>query len=174
MKLLLCPILVLATALAPVRAQEAPAPEKPGMVKRLWQKVPLPKFGGAKKPAATWNDLRLDLVFNPPAVKLPETRRIEVTMQLTNGGKKLVQLEFPTSQRIDVLVKNAAGRVIERWSDDQAITPEPTVVTINPGERLEYTAAIATREMTAGQRYTVEGIFPRYAELRVVKAITPQ
>ncbi len=177
MKFLLTLVLVVGTILTPVRAEEPAAPaakEKGGPVNWLRQHLPMPKFGGKKKADSTWNDLRLALVFNPPTVKLPDTRRIEVTMQLTNAGKKLVQLEFPTSQRIEVLVKNQAGRELERWSEDQVINNEPTVVTLNPGERLEYTAAIATREMVTGQRYAVEGFFPRYPELRVIKAITPQ
>lgn len=177
MKFLLYPAIVVGVALAPARAEDSAAPaakSKGGPVQWLWERIPVPKFGGKKNSDATWKDLRLELVLNPPTVKLPETRRIEVTLQLTNAGKKLVQLEFPTSQRIDVLVKDSAGRVLERWSEDQVISSEPTVVTLNPGERLEYTAAVATRDMSAGQRYVVEGFFPRYPELRLVKSITPQ
>jgi hypothetical protein len=166
--------LVVALGLAPARAEEPPAAEKPGLVKRLWQSIPMPKWGGKDKPAATGKDLRLELVLNPPLVKLAETRRVEATIQLVNGGKKLVQLDFPSSQRIDVHVKTSAGRVIERWSDDQPSEPEPGVVTINPGERVEYAAAISTREMAVGQRYTVEAFFPRYPELRVVKTIAAE
>jgi hypothetical protein len=155
-------------------AAESATEEKPGFVKRMWQSIPMPKFGGTDKPGATGKDLRLELALNPAAAKLLDTRRIEVTLQLTNSGKKLVQLDFPTSQRIDVLVKNGAGKVIERWSEDQAIAEEAGVVTINPGERLEYAAAVSTREMAAGQRYSIEAFFPRYPELRTVKAIAAQ
>lgn len=171
MKLRHLAILSALLAFAPARAEEPVTAERPGLVKRLWQSIPMPKFGGTSKPAETWKDLRLELVLNPAVVKLAEARRIEATLQLTNGGKKLVQLDFPSSQRIDVLVKNSAGRVIERWSDDQTIEAEPGVVTINPGERVEYAAALATREMAAGQRYTVEVFFPRYPELRTLKTI---
>lgn len=148
--------------------------EKPGLMKRMWQSIPMPKWGGKDKAPTTWKDLRLELKLDPAVVKLPDTRRIEVTLQLTNGGKKLVQLEFPTSQRIEVHLRNGAGRVIERWSDDQAVTDEPGVVTINPGERLEYTAAIATREMAGGQRYSLEAFFPRYPELRALKSVAAE
>lgn len=173
MKLSATSIVICLLALASARAEETPPAEKPGLVKRLWQSIPMPKFGGKKSQDAA-KDLRLALVLNPPLVKLPDTRRVEVLLQLTNGGKKLVQLDFPTSQRVDVVVKNQAGRVIEQWSEDQAVTEEPSVVTINPGERLEYVASIATRDMAAGQRYTVEGFFPRHPELRAVKSIAAE
>lgn len=175
MQRFLLPIFLVAFGLAPASAEEKPATEKPGLVKRLWQSIPIPKWGGKDKaPAATWNHLRVELTLNPPAVKLPDTRRVEVTVQLSNSGKKLVQLDFPSSQRIDVHVKNASGRVIERWSDDVAIAPEPGIVTINPGERVEFAAAIATREMSVGQRYTVEAFFPRYPDLRTLKTIAAE
>jgi hypothetical protein len=175
MKLPLLAILAAATSIAAVSAAESPTPaakEKAGPVNWLWRHVP--KFGGKDKQAAGWNDLRLTLTLNPAKVKLADIKRVEVALQLTNAGKKLVQLEFPTSQRIDVLVKNSAGRVIERWSEDQPIANEPTVVTINPGERLEYTAGISTREMAVGQRYTVEAFFPRYEQLRSTTTIAAE
>ena len=84
------------------------------------------------------------------------------------------QLDFPTSQRIEVLVKNAAGKTVEQWSEDHAFTNELSVETINPGERLEYSANISTRDMAAGQSYTIEAFFPNYDALRTTKAIVPE
>jgi len=89
---------------------------------------------------------------------------------LANRGKKIAQLEFPTSQRIEVLVKSKEGKTIEQWSEDQAFNDEPTMVTINPGERLEYAVNVATRDMVADQTYTVEAFFPNFDQLR--KSIT--
>ena len=65
------------------------------------------------------------------------------------------------------------GKRIEQWSEDQAFQNEPTLVAINPNERIEYTAVVATRDFKAGQSYTVEGYFPNYEQLRVSKSITP-
>ena len=101
-------------------------------------------------------------------------RSLKVTLQLVNKGRKMAQLEFPTSQRIEVLVKNAAGKTVEQWSEDQAFTNDPTVETINPGERLEYSASIATRDLAAGQSYTIEAFFPNYEPLRTSKTLVPE
>jgi hypothetical protein len=168
---------LLSACLLPACAAEERAPEaqkKAGPVNWLWRHIPVPKFGGGKeKDGATWNDLALKLRLDPAAPRLPETRRLEVSLELSNAGRKLVQLEFPTSQRIEVLVRNEAGKVLERWSEDQPVSPEPNVVTLNPGERLEYHAALSTREMSAGQRYTIEAFFPRYEKLRASRVIVP-
>ena len=165
----------LASLAASMLAAEPPAKtdKKTGPVNWLWQHVPVPKFGGKPKAGANWNDLQLTIAVQPAKPKLSETKRLTVALHLTNQGRKLVQLEFPTSQKIEVLVKNAAGKQIEKWSEDQPVSNEPTMVSLNPGERLEYSAAIATREMVAGQSYTIEGFFPRYEQLRTSKTITP-
>jgi hypothetical protein len=109
-------------------------------------------------------------------VTLPETKQIKVTIKLVNRGKKLVQLNFPSSQRIEVLVKTKEGKQIEQWSEDQAFTDEPSMVTINPDERVEYPVTVSTRDMVAGETYTVEAFFPNFDQLRktvTVEAGTP-
>ena len=172
-RLLLC---ALCLPLALAHAADAPPVEKKkaGPLEWLRRHVPLPKFGGKKDAGGTWKQLDLTMNVLPPNPKLSETKQLKVTLQLVNKGRKMAQLEFPTSQRIEVLVKNAAGKTIEQWSEDQAFTNDPTVETINPGERLEYSASIATRDLAAGQSYTIEAFFPNYEPLRTSKTLVPE
>lgn len=157
------------------KAKEAKEEQKgAGPVNWLWRHIPVPKFGGKEKGAPQWKDLQIVLEVKPANPSLTEVKRLEVAIRLTNQGRKLVQLDFPTSQRIEVLVKNAAGKVILKWSEDQPVSDEPTLVTLNPGERLEYVAAIATRDMVPDQRYMIDGFFPRYEQLRASQSITPR
>lgn len=153
-------------------ATPAPAPaaeKKPGIMNRVLH--PFGGKGGAKKGDG---QLAVELKLAPLPLKLADSNRLKVTLTLVNHGKKLAPLEFPTSQRIEVLIKNNFGKTIEKWSDDQPFTSDPTVVTINPNERAEYTVEVATRELVAGQIYTVEGFFPAYNTLRAEKAIVPE
>ena len=76
--------------------------------------------------------------------------------------------------RIDVVVKAEGGKIISRWSDDQRIEKEPGILLINPRERLEYSAKIATREMTAGRAFEIEAYFPSYDRLRVSRTVVPE
>ncbi len=128
--------------------------------------TPVPKDAQVGK---AWKQLVPTMLIEP----MPEVRTVKVTLQLANRGKKLTQLEFPTTQRIEVLVKDSTGKRLEQWSEDQAFQNEPTLVTINPAERLEYTANVATRDFKAGQTYTIEGFFPNFDQLRASKQITP-
>ncbi len=153
------------TAATPATSVE----KKPGIVSRV-----LHPFGGGKGSAGrSTGGLTAALTLAPLPLKLSATNRLKVTLTLANRGKKLVPLEFPTSQRIEVLIKNGAGKTIEQWSQDQAFTNEPTLMTINPSERVEYTVEVATRELTAGQSYRVEGFFPSHDKLRAEQTLVP-
>jgi len=132
--------------------------------------TPVPKDAQVGK---AWKQLVPTMLIEPMPLKLSDVRTMKVTLQLANRGKKLAQLEFPTTQRIEVLVKDSAGKRLEQWSEDQAFQNDATIVTINPAERLEYTANVATRDFKAGQTYTVEAFFPNYDQLRAVKQVTP-
>ena len=118
--------------------------------------------------------LSLKMEVTPLSFKLGETRKLNVSLQLLNKSKKFIDLEFPTTQRIEVLVRDAQGKVVQTWSEDQSFTSDTSHVTINPSERVEYMASVATREMVAGQTYTVEAFFPNFEELRVKKAVKPE
>lgn len=165
--------LALALPMALFAAEEAPAPTpKPS----LWSRL-LHPFGGSKtkepkERGTNFRQLEMGLLIEPNPVKLAENRQIKVTLTLTNRGGKMAQLEFPTSQRVEVLLKAKSGQTIEQWSQDQAFTNEPTLVTINPNERLEYSVNVATRDLAAGEAYTVEGFFPNFDALRKARAVT--
>lgn len=176
------PLALLALAVlcsSPLRAEEVPAATpSPGVLKRaanfMWPFKKKSADAKASAPGNTWRQLVPSITIAPEPLKLAEVRTFKVTLQLANKGRKLAQLDFPTTQRIEVLVKDKAGRQVEQWSEDQAFQNEPTLVTINPGERLEYVANVATRDLKAGEPYTVEGFFPNFDQLRASRKIVPQ
>ncbi|MGB8168657.1 MAG: BsuPI-related putative proteinase inhibitor [Chthoniobacteraceae bacterium] len=164
------------------KKKAGPAVVQEGWLKRtgkaLWPFGKKPDSSVAAPPKGSqsgkeWKSLVPTISIDPTPLKLSDVRTMKVTLQLANKGKKLVQLDFPTTQRIEVLIKDATGKMIEQWSEDQAFQNEPTLVAINPSERLEYTATVATRELKAGQVYTIEGFFPNFDQLRASKQITP-
>lgn len=175
----LLPLFVLALSLSiavPAWAREEPAEDsaKPGFFSRMLH--PFKKSTPAVRAPqgrGSWRQLTLAMAIEPQPLKLPEARQLKVTLTLTNSSKRFVQLEFPTSQRIEVLVKTIGGKLVEQWSEDHAFTNEPGVVSINSGEHLVYSALVATRDLKAGEQYSVEGFFPNYEGLRVIKSLAP-
>jgi hypothetical protein len=111
--------------------------------------------------------LVLELQISPQPVRLSEVRQIEAKVIVTNRGSKMVPLEFPTDQRIEVRLLNAADMVLTKWSDNHAINQKPGSVLINPDEHVEYKETIATRDLTPGKVFTAEVFFPQYPDLRI-------
>ena len=178
MKSALFALLIAFFPLAAASAADAtPAPTpKPSLLNRL-----LHPFGGPKKKdteteikGTHFKHLGLGIAMEPKVLKLSETHEFKVTMTLVNRGAQLVQMEFPTSQRVEVIIKTNGGKLVEQWSEDQAFINEPSLVTINPNERLEYVATMATRDLTAGESYTVEAFFPSYENIRTELPLVPQ
>ncbi|HJT45465.1 MAG TPA: BsuPI-related putative proteinase inhibitor [Chthoniobacterales bacterium] len=111
--------------------------------------------------------LILSLQVSPQPVRLSETRQLEVRVVLKNLGDRLVNLEFPTDQRIEVQLLDSGGSVLTKWSENHAINETPASVLINPEEQIEYKESIATRDLTPGKVFTAEAFFPKYPELRI-------
>src|SRR6187402_1563045 len=104
-RVLLC-LATLALPMGLLAVEEKPAPTpKPS----LWHRLTHP-FGAKKKDqpekGPTFKQLEMGLVVDPNPVKLADNRQLKVTLTLTNRGGKMAQLEFPTSQRVEVLLKS--------------------------------------------------------------------
>lgn len=120
-------------------------------------------------------NLTLRMTLAPLPLALSETRQLKVTLTLSNRSRKVVRLEFPSTQRIEILLReSASGKLVTQWSEDQSFANEPAYVTVNPGERVEYNAAVSTRDLRAGQAYTVEAFFPNFDELRIQQPVVPE
>lgn len=159
--------------------EEATQPEKtkPGFFNRMvnvFHKETPADGQKTVKPAKKGKGLDLALNIAPDPLKLSESHQIQVTVTLTNNTGKLTQLNFPTTQRIEVLMKNQAGKLVAQWSEDQSFANESGYVTINPREHVQYTANISGRDLVAGQTYTIEVFFPNYENLKVSTSLVPQ
>ena len=142
----------------------APAEEKRTWLGRLFH-----PFGSSEKIPEYKNPkirgLLLTVELPAEPVKLSEVRQLPVHILLTNRGDKAVQLIFPTEQRIEILLHDSTGRVVTRWSDNRAFEEQPSTLLINPGEHVEYSETIATRELSPGKVFAVEVVVPAYPEL---------
>lgn len=126
-----------------------------------------------RKDKAT-RQLTFRMETTPEEVVLSDTRQIKLRLLLENQGKRFTQLRFPTTQRIEILVRDDKDRLVTQWSEDRAYEQVPGFVGINPGERVEYNTTISTRDLQAGRTYKILAFLPNYDELRAEKTITPK
>lgn len=114
------------------------------------------------------------LALDPSSPVLSEEREVEAVYTIRNLSNEMTRLEFPTTQRIEILTKNPSGAVVGRWSDDRAFQPLEGIVVINPKERIEYREPISTREMRPGEAYTVEATMATDPSFPVESNVVPR
>jgi len=114
------------------------------------------------------------VAVDPTVFPLQDRREVNVTYTIQNNTKKIMRLEYPTSQRIDILTYDAQGNVIDKWSDDRSFTPEEGIVVINPKERIEYQEKIPTREMKPEQTYRIDSFATTEPNFLTQETISPQ
>lgn len=124
---------------------------------------------GSRGPA-----LAASLRSDPAEFNLSDRREIRVFFTVKNTAKKAERLEFVTTQRFDLSVIAPDGQRIFQWSEDRAFEPTATAVVINPRERIEYEAAVPTREMKAGQIYRVEAGLTGFPDLTATTQLRPK
>ncbi|HEY2799452.1 MAG TPA: BsuPI-related putative proteinase inhibitor [Chthoniobacterales bacterium] len=154
-------ILLPAAGLAP--AQDHTVPKRSVLGRILHPFSSSEKIPEYRNPKLRGLILSVELPSEP--AKLSEMRQLPVTVRLTNRGDRAVELSFPTEQRIEILLRDAAGRVVTRWSDNRAFEANPATILVNPNEHLEYAETIATRDLVPGKVFTVEAVVPAYPEL---------
>jgi hypothetical protein len=128
----------------------------------------------ASKPAPK-SPLKVALTCSPSPLVLKQTRNLTVLVKVFNGGKKAQALEFSSSQRVDAVIRDDSGKIVSRSTLATHIhTDEPALVTVNPGERLEYSLSLPTEGMIAGKVYRLEGALVGQSGLTASMAIAPQ
>ncbi len=110
----------------------------------------------------------------PEDLQLTNHREVELVFTVTNRSKKLVKLDFPTSQRLEVIVRGPDGKTIFRWSEDRLFEAVAATVIVNPRERIEYRAVIPTRDMVATRTYTIEAVLFQNPEITASVTVTPK
>ena len=139
---------------------------------------------GSKKRFEGANELNLEsyktkLEITPAQLTLTRIRdpqpsdEITVKFTLVNGSDKGSTLYFPTSQRMDAVIRDSEGKAIYTWSDDFEFATEPGYSYVNAGERLNYQLKIpfqALRGKVPQGEATITASLVNYPE---VKAVMP-
>jgi hypothetical protein len=138
--------------------QPESARAKPGFFRRAINVLPFVGDDAPKRPedAVRAEGLSLTAALDPGSVSLAARRTVEVTVTVRNTTKRAVVLSFPTSQRLEILLRGAGGQSLGRWSEDQVFAQETGYLAINPGERAEYRETLSLRGIKSAGAYNVE------------------
>ncbi len=107
------------------------------------------------------------------APSLQAISQLGIRILVTNYTSTMVSLTFPTSQRIEITGRSVDGKIFYSYSTNRTFAQEVSVLTINPGERLEYNETVPTRSMTAGSTYLLTASVKGQSGLEGTASITP-
>lgn len=65
--------------------------------------------------------------------------KVDFNFNLQNTGEEAVELTFPSGQQYEIIVKNADGEEVYRYSKGKAFTEALVNKEVNPGEELSFT-----------------------------------
>jgi Intracellular proteinase inhibitor len=128
-------------------------------------------FGPITGPVHYGVEMRLRIV--PEAIRLSETRSLEVHLLLINRSRKPVNFIFNDSRKYDFVLRDTSGKKLAQWSDDQPVNQTPSYVIINPAERAEFVGNISTRDMSASRSYNLEAMVVGYDKMRLTLQVSP-
>jgi Intracellular proteinase inhibitor len=124
---------------------------------------------GRLRPERTTQTIKVD----PSNFSLGERRELDATYSVRNNTKKIIRLDFNTTQRIDILTFDPSGKIVEKWSEDRLFMLQEGVVIVNPKERIEYSEKVATRDMKALEPYTIKADIIGYPDYAAETIVTP-
>lgn len=131
-----------------------------------------PAPAGKASYTANARGLALELKFSPDPVKLGEVREINVNLIVHNVSKQPATLKFKSTQILEIQLRDAdTGAVVSKWSTDRTFSDDSRIVTVNGGERLEYTEPLTTRELKPGKTYNLEANYVGYEKTLVAKKV---
>ena len=132
-------------------------------------------FSPSAATSAPKSSLKVTLACTPSPLELKQTRNLTVLVKVFNGSKKTQLLEFSSSQRVDAVLRDASGKIVSRATLATHLrTDEPALVTVNPGERLEYSLSLPTEGMIPGKGYRLEAALVGQSGLTAAMEITPK
>ena len=141
---------------------------------------------GSKKRFEGANELNLsafktNLQVAPGEISLKKVRdpqpedEINLKFTILNGAENGTFLYFPTAQRCEAVLRDAAGKIVYTWSEDFEFAPDAGYSFLNPGERLNYQLVIpyqALRGKLAAGPVLLSASLVNYPQLRAEMPLT--
>jgi hypothetical protein len=126
-------------------------------------------------------DAKVEVSPNPMSIKalkaIAPNPSIKITFSVHNHAKKTYTLSFPTAQRWDFRILNAAGTAIYVYSDNCEFEQKVGASIVNNDDKLAYTETVDLDDLSqplAPGTYTVETVLANYPEMRAQAQLTVQ
>jgi len=102
---------------------------------------------------------------------------VKITFWVHDHSKKNYTLSFPTAQRWDFRIVNAAGGVVYTYTDDHEFVQVVGTSMVDPDDKLTYSETVGFDDMTlplTPGTYTVEAVLANYPEMKATTQFVVQ
>jgi hypothetical protein len=124
-------------------------------------------------------DEKLDVSPNPLSLKtlkaLAPNPNLKITFSVHNHAKRTYTLSFPTAQRWDFRIINAAGTPIYVYSDNCEFEQAVGSSMVNNDDKLVYSETVSFDDLSqplAPGTYTVQSVMANYPDMRAQTQLT--
>jgi hypothetical protein len=126
-------------------------------------------------------DTKVEVSPNPLSLKalkaIAPNPSIKITFSVHNHAKKTYTLSFPTAQRWDFRILDAAGTAIYVYSDNCEFEQTVGASMVNNDDKLVYTETVDFDDLShplAPGTYTVQTVMANYPEIHAETQLTVQ
>jgi hypothetical protein len=126
-------------------------------------------------------DSKVEISPNPFSIKalkaVAPNPSIKITFSVHNHGKRTYTLSFPTAQRWDFRILNAAGTPIYTYSDNCEFEQTVGTSMVNNDDKLVYTETVDFDDLNqtlAPGTYIVQTVMANYPEMHAQAQLTVQ
>ena len=126
-------------------------------------------------------DTKVEVSPNPLSLKALKASApnpsIKITFSVHNHAKKTYTLSFPTAQRWDFRILNAAGAPVYVYSDNCEFEQKVGSSMVNQDDKLVYIESVDFNDMSqsmAPGTYTVQAFLSNYPEMHAQTQLTVQ
>ena len=126
-------------------------------------------------------DTKVEFSPNPLSLKalkaIAPNPSLKITFSVHNHAKKTYTLSFPTAQRWDFRILDAAGTAIYIYSDNCEFEQKVGASMINNDDKLVYTETVDFDDLSqplAPGTYTVQTVLANYPEIHAQTQLTVQ
>ena len=100
---------------------------------------------------------------------------IKIDFSIKNIGKKTYVLSYPDAQRYEVLIKDALGQVVYKWSSDKIFVQQVGTSLLNANDRMSYVPQVNLTDFDVPAKpglYMVELSLANYPEIKAMAPLT--
>lgn len=126
-------------------------------------------------------DAKIEVAPDPLSLKVVKgagtNPGLKVTFSAHNHGKKTYTLSFPSAQRWDFRILNAAGAAIYTYSENCEFEQKVGTSMVNNDDRLVYTETVDLSDLSQPLEpgnYTFEAVLANYPEIHATTQVVVQ